>query len=62
MSLEDKHLENLKTILCLQMAYKMASLFKTRPYKFPSGHKMHFISQEKECVAVTATQNGRLES
>lgn len=62
MSLEDKHLENLKTILCLQMAYKMASLFKTRTYKFLSGRKMHFISQEKECMAVTATQHCRLES
>lgn len=62
MSLEDKHLENLKTTSCLQMAYKMASPFKTRPYRFPSGCELHFLSQEKECMADMAPQNGRLES
>lgn len=61
MSLEDKNLEKFKSILCLQMAYKNASPLKTRTCKFLSGWKMHFMSQEKEYIAIIATQNGKLE-
>lgn len=61
MSLEDKILEKFKVILYLQMAYQMAAPLKTRTCKFLSGWKMHFMSQEKEYMAIIATQNGKLE-
>lgn len=61
MSLEDKILENFKAILYLQMAYQMAAPLKTRTCKFLSGWKMHFMSQEKEYMAIIAIQNGKLE-